>query len=262
MPSEANVVARRRSTTILGLGLVDAVADATWLAIARPEASADAASAGRPNIVLNLATREAAVGKFGWKAQVPTLVQFAGDALMNEIGITNPDFRDESCPQGDCSRLAFNPAPAMNDDGRDVGRLADFMTLLAPPERGGITADVVAGESVFFDIGACHLPSIQTGANAIAALNRVTFHPYSDFLLHDMGSLGDGIAQGQASPREIRTAPLWGLRSAGRLLHDAGATSIDQAILRHDGQARAARDRFAALDADRSAALLAFLRSL
>ncbi|PYQ78840.1 MAG: thiol oxidoreductase, partial [Acidobacteria bacterium] len=70
------------------------------------------------------------------------------------------------------------------------------------------------------------------------------------------------IAQGQASPREIRTAPLWGLRSAGRLLHDAGATSIDQAILRHDGQARAARDRFAALDADRSAALLAFLRSL
>ena len=264
VPSEANVVARRRSTTILGLGLVDAVPDATWLAIARAEASADAASAGRPNIVLNLATREAAVGKFGWKAQVPTLVQFAGDALMNEIGITNPDFRDESCPQGDCSRLAFNPAPAMNDDGRDVGRLADFMTLLAPPERGAITADVVAGESVFFDIGcgACHLPGIQTGANAIAALNRVTFHPYSDFLLHDMGSLGDGIAQGQASPREIRTAPLWGLRSAGRLLHDAGATSIDQAILRHDGQARAARDRFAALDADRSAALLAFLRSL
>ncbi len=77
MPSEANVVARRRSTTILGLGLVDAVADATWLAIARPEASADAASAGRPNIVLNLATREAAVGKFGWKAQVPTLVRLA-----------------------------------------------------------------------------------------------------------------------------------------------------------------------------------------
>jgi len=77
VPSEANVVARRRSTTILGLGLVDAVPDATWLAIARAEASADAASAGRPNIVLNLATREAAVGKFGWKAQVPTLVRLA-----------------------------------------------------------------------------------------------------------------------------------------------------------------------------------------
>jgi len=152
----------------------------------------------------------------------------------------------------------------MNDDGRDVGRLADFMTLLAPPERGVTTTDVVAGESVFFDIGcsACHLPTIQTGPNGIAALNRVAFHPYSDFLLHDMGSLGDGIAQGQASPREMRTAPLWGLRSAGRLLHDASASTIDQAILRHDGQGRGARDRFAALDADRSAALLAFLRSL
>jgi CxxC motif-containing protein (DUF1111 family) len=138
------------------------------------------------------------------------------------------------------------------------------MTLLAPPERGTITADVVAGESVFMEIGcgACHLPTIQTGPNAVAALSRVTFHPYSDFLLHDMGSLGDGIAQGQASPREIRTAPLWGLRSAGRLLHDASANRIDQAILRHDGQPRSARDRFAALDADGAAALLAFLRSL
>jgi di-heme oxidoreductase (putative peroxidase) len=138
------------------------------------------------------------------------------------------------------SRLAFNPAPAMNDDGRDVGRLADFMTLLAPPESGVTTTDVVAGESVFFDIGcsACHLPTIQTGPNGIAALNRVAFHPYSDFLLHDMGSLGDGIAQGQASPREMRTAPLWVCdRPAGFCTTRARAPSTRQSC---DTTARAA----------------------
>ena len=90
----------------------------------------------------------------------------------------------------------------------------------------------------------------------------MTFHPYSDFLLHDMGALGDGIAQGQAGMREMRTAPLWGLRVAGRLLHDGSANGIEQAILRHDGQAAAARSRYTALDPDRLAALLAFLRSL
>jgi CxxC motif-containing protein (DUF1111 family) len=96
----------------------------------------------------------------------------------------------------------------------------------------------------------------------VAALSRVTFHPYSDFLLHDMGALGDGIAQGQAGMRDMRTSPLWGLASAGRLLHDGSANGIEQAILRHDGQAAAARNRFSALDPDRAAVLLAFLRSL
>jgi CxxC motif-containing protein (DUF1111 family) len=93
----------------------------------------------------------------------------------------------------------------------------------------------------------------QTGPSAVAALNRVTFHPYSDFLLHDIGSIGDGISQGQASGREMRTAPLWGLRNAASLLHDGSARTIEQAIQRHDGQARAARERFSALDAASSA---------
>jgi CxxC motif-containing protein (DUF1111 family) len=264
VPPDATVVAHRRTTGLRGLGLVDAVPDDGWLAIARAEAAADPATSGRVSIVLDLLTRTPAVGKFGWKAQVPTLRQFSGDALMNEIGITNPDFPDESCPGGDCSLLDYNPAPAMNDDGRDVDALTDFQRLLAPPARGAITDDVVAGERVFAEIGcaACHLPSIQTGTNAVAALSRVTFHPYSDFLLHDMGALGDGIAQGQAGMRDMRTSPLWGLGSAGRLLHDGSANGIEQAILRHDGQAAAARNRFSALDPDRAAVLLAFLRSL
>jgi len=264
VPPEASVRTTRRTTTLRGLGFVDAVPDETWIAIARSEVAANDGTAGRVHMVLDLATGKAAVGKFGWKAQVPSLFQFSGDALLNEMGITNPQFLDESCPQGDCMALAFNPTPALNDDGRDVSALTDFMTMLAPPPRGAIADEVMAGEALFRDIGcgSCHRASLQTGPSPVGALNRATFHPYSDFLLHDMGSLGDGIVQGQAAGREMRTASLWGLRSANRLLHDASANTIELAIQRHDGQARAARERFAALDAASVALLLAFLRSL
>ena len=215
-------------------------------------------------MVTDLLTRRAVVGKFGWKAQVPTLLQFTADAMLNEMGITNPQFRDEPCPQGDCAALAFNPAPALNDDGRDVESITNFVSMLAPPVRGVITDESRAGEQVFSDIGcsACHRPTIRTGPSAVAGMNAVEFQPYSDFLLHDMGTLGDGIVQGQAAGREFRTAPLWGLRAANRLLHDRRATTIEQAIELHDGQGAAARDRFNQIDADRRAALLAFLRSL
>jgi len=264
IPPEASIGATRRTTSVRGLGFVDAVPDATWLEIARSEAAARDGTAGRVHMVLDLATGRAVVGKFGWKAQVPSLFQFSADALLNEIGITNPLFLDETCPQGDCMALAFNPTPALNDDGRDVVALNDFQTMLAPPARGAISDEALSGEALFQQIGcgSCHRASIQTGPSPIAALNRATFHPYSDFLLHDMGTLGDGIVQGQATGREMRTAPLWGLRNANRLLHDGGATTIERAIERHDGQARAARERFAALDADSVALLLAFLRSL
>jgi CxxC motif-containing protein (DUF1111 family) len=264
IPAESNVRTPRRTTSLRGLGYVDAVPDDTWIAIARAEAAAADGTAGRVNMVFDPATGKTAVGKFGWKAQVQTLFQFSGDALLNEIGITNPQFLDETCPQGDCMALAFNPTPALNDDGRDVAALNDFMTMLAAPTRLPVTNDVIVGEAVFRGLGcgACHRESIETGPSPLAALNRVTFHPYSDFLLHDMGSLGDGIGQAQASGREMRTAPLWGLRNSARLLHDSSAATIEEAIQRHDGQARAARDRFAALDAASVAALVTFLRSL
>ena len=263
-PPEANVTTTRRTPALQGLGLVDAVPDATWLAIAEAELAADPATAGRVNRVFDLAAGSFSVGKFGWKAQIPTLLQASGDALLNEIGITSPGFRDEQCPQGDCLALGFNPVPTLNDDGADAAALTDFMTMLAAPARGTITSMVSAGEAVFVELGcaSCHLPTITTGPSAIAALDRASFHPYSDFLLHDMGSLGDGIGQGQASGREMRTAPLWGLRSATRFLHDSSAVTLEDAIRRHDGQGRASRDRFAALDARRAALLLAFLRSL
>jgi CxxC motif-containing protein (DUF1111 family) len=263
-PPEATVTTRRRSQPLQGLGLVDAVPDVTWRTIAQEQLEADPSTAGRVNIVLDLSTGRAVVGKFGWKAQVPTLMQFAGDALLNEIGITNPMFQEEACPQGDCWALDFNPAPAMNDDGRDVESLTTFMTMLAPPARGPITDEVMAGEQVFAQIGCsgCHRPTVRTGPSPVSALNHVDFHPYSDFLLHGMGSLGDRIAQGQATGLEMRTQPLWGLRNTNRFMHDAATTSLEDAIRRHDGQGRPARDQFVELAADRVAQLLAFLRSL
>src|SRR5438132_1232828 len=108
----------------------------------------------------------------------------------------------------------------------------------------------------------CHVRSLTTGASPVAALQFQTFQPYSDFLLHDMGSLGDGIEQGQATGGEMRTAPLWGLRLFTAFLHDGRAGTIEEAILAHDGQGRAARDRFAALPAEERVTLVAFLRTL
>ena len=264
VPAESTVTTRRRSHSILGMGFVDAVPDAVWLALAEEQASTAPETAGRVNVVLNVATGEAAVGKFGWKAQVPSLMQFSADALLNELGITNPLFPDESCPQGDCLALGFNPTPALNDDGREVEAIANFMTMLAAPPRGAMTDETVAGEELFAEIGcaSCHRATLRTGPSPIRAFNRAEFHPYSDFLLHDMGSLGDGIAQGQASGREMRTQPLWGLRNVNRYMHDAQSRTLEDAIRRHDGQARPARDRFVELEEESVALLLAFLRSL
>jgi CxxC motif-containing protein (DUF1111 family) len=216
-------------------------------------------------MVDNLATSKKAVGKFGWKDGNPTLLQFSADAYLNEMGITSPIFPDENCPQGDCAALGFNPRPDVNDaDGADVQKFADFMTFLAPPARGTITLKTLIGEGVFVAIGCavCHVPTLATGPNAVKALDRVAYHPFSDFLLHDMGSLGDGIVQGAAGAREMRTAPLWGLRHATVLLHDGRAHSVRDAILAHDGQGLRSRNRFAALDSPAKDALLAFLASL
>ena len=263
-PKEATIVARRRTTTLFGLGLVDATDDATFIALAQQQSARNDGTAGRVALVDNIRAGMKTVGKFGWKAQVPTLHQFSGEAYLNELGITSPDFPDEHCPSGKCDELRFNPQPGLNDSGVKVDATASYMRFLGPPPRGPITADVTAGEAVFLRIGcdACHTPALQTGRNENPALDRVTYHPFSDFLLHDMGSLGDGIEQGAAKGTEMRTAPLWGLRVMSRFLHDGRATTLEDAILAHDGQGLAARERFAALNATDRARLLAFLRSL
>ena len=264
VPPDATITAQRRTTPLFGLGLVDAVPDSTFYSIAQEEKSHPDGIAGLVSVVTKISTGQPAVGKFGWKCQNPSLFQFSGDAYVNEMGITNPEFPNENCPQGNCDSLSCNPAPGVNDDGSGVQEFTDFMTFLAPPPRGPITAQAALGELVFRGIACngCHRTVIQTGANPIAALNKVTFHPYSDFLLHDMGDLGDGITQNLATGKLMRTAPLWGLRKITTYLHDGRATTLDAAILAHAGQARKARDRYAGMPGYKKAWLVAFLNSL
>lgn len=264
VPASANVVAHRRTTAVFGLGFVDATPDSDFFAIAQLQSARKGGVSGRAALVDNISAGMKTVGKFGWKGQNPTLFQFAGDAYMNEMGITNPQFPNENCPNGNCAELAFNPMPALNDTGDGVKALADFMTMLAAPPRGNVTKDANDGEALFERIGCtdCHVATLHTGASPIAALDRKPYHPYSDFLLHDMGTLGDGIEQADASGTEMRTAPLWGLRFLNAYLHDARAATLDDAILAHDGEAKASRDRFAALDAKSKAKLREFLKSL
>ncbi len=265
VPPEATIVAGRKTTPLFGLGLVDAVPDKVFLLLAQLEKNISPATAGRPNIVTDLATGRPAVGKFGWKAQNPNLKQFSGDAYVNEMGITNPMFPTENCPQGDCAQMtACLSATEPEDDGSNVQAFADFMTLLAAPPRGPITVDAFAGERIFFRIGcgSCHLPTLVTGFSPVKALNKAVFHPYSDFLLHDMGSLGDGIEQGRAKGREMRTAPLWGLGVRTSYLHDGSEITLTGTILAHDGQGQFARNRFNALGAADAQKLIAFLNSL
>ncbi len=283
VPPQATIRASRRTTPLFGLGLVDAVPDATFVALARTQARRTPATAGRPNMVANVVSGGTSVGKFGWKAQVPSLMQFSGDAYVNEMGITTPMFPDEMCPNGDCSLLACDPVPGVDDDLEDVEAFNAFMSFLAPPPRLGPLDFTLAsaqlqqtfpgtsssglargGSRVFGRIGCddCHAPTLTSGPSPVAALSRRRFRPYSDFLLHDMGNLGDGIEQGTATGREMRTAPLWGLHVITTFLHDGRATTIEDAILAHEGQGDRARDRFLALRPIERASLLAFLRTL
>jgi CxxC motif-containing protein (DUF1111 family) len=265
IPPEANVVTARRTQPVFGLGLADATPDSVFVALAATQARDAPAQAGRAAMVIDLGTGQKAVGRFGWKAQVPTLFQFSGDAALNEMGITSPQFPDEVCPQGDCSLLAFNPVPTLNDpDGHDVARFTAFMRFLGPPPAPVLEGQVKRGSDVFATIGCatCHVPTLITGPSANPVFDRVAYHPYSDFLLHDMGSLGDGIDQGDARGPEMRTQPLWGLKFQSRMLHDGRAVTFPAAIEGHDGQGADSRDRFAALGADDRAALLAFLDAL
>jgi len=264
VPARANVVARRRTTPLFGLGLVDATPDAVFRALA---AAQPAAIRGRAARVTALATGVAAVGKLGWKAQAPSLHQFAGLALVQEMGITNPEFPAEPSPLGDASLLAVcDLVPELEEDAGGVQHLVDFLQRLAPIAALPLEPEARRGDTLFSAIGCdgCHTRQLRSGPSPIAALSEQTYAPYSDFLLHDMAGLGDGIAEGDASPREMRTAPLWGghLYGGSRLLHDGRAKSYEAAIVAHDGQGAAARAAFAALaEADRRA-LIAFVARL
>ena len=270
IPSEANVVARRAPIPLFGGGLVEAVPDETLLALEDPFDRDRDGISGRAAIIVDKATGQRRVGRFGWKAQIATLLTFSGDAYTNEMGITNDVFPDE--PHGGISRERLRECDRVKDpedrvDPRTGKRAIDnfeaFMKFLAPPPRGAITDEVRTGEQVFAAVGctSCHVPALTTGANASPALNRKTLAAFSDFLLHELGT-GDGIEQGAAEPDEIRTPALWGLRLRRPLLHDGSAATTAEAIRRHGGEAAGVIERYNRATEPMRRALLAFLDSL
>jgi CxxC motif-containing protein (DUF1111 family) len=268
IPHEANVVAQRISTPLFGLGLIEAIPDATLLANAA--APKPDGITGRAAMVTDVVSGETRVGRLGWKAQQATILAFSGDAYNNEMGITNRFFPTENAPNGNQELLRrFTTTTGIEDtvgpDGRsDIDGAADFMRFLGPPPTLPKSASALTGETLFTQSGcaACHTPTLRTGPNRIAALDRKNVNLYSDLLLHDMGSLGDGIAQANAGMREMRTAPLWGIRARDRYLHDGRANSIDAAIRAHDGEASAARDRYLRLSPQLRQSIADFLGTL
>ena len=269
VPPQANVVAHRNSTPLFGLGLIEAIPDDQILQ--NVHTTPLDGVVGKVSRVADAATGKTLIGRFGWKAQQATLLSFAGDAYLNEIGITNRLFPVENAPNGNTQLLAQYDTVADPEDvvdpttGKaDIDRVTEFMRFLGAPPRLPPSNSASAGRSVFQNTGCavCHVPLMMTGPNKIAALNQQQVWLFSDLLLHDMGSLGDGIAQGAADVREMRTSPLWGLRASAPYLHDGRAATVDDAIKAHDGEAKTARDRYMKLSKQQVQQLLDFLMSI
>jgi CxxC motif-containing protein (DUF1111 family) len=270
IPAEATIIARRIPIPVFGAGLVEAIPDETLLALEDPiDRNRDGIS-GRAAIVVDRATGERRVGRFGWKAQHATLLAFSADAYRNEMGITNDLFREESAYGISKDRMRLCDRLPEPEDVRDpltgrrgIDNFASFMRFLAPIVRGPIDEAARTGEQVFGALGcaACHTPALTTGPSANPLFNRRQLALFSDLLLHDIGT-GDGIEQASGGPEEIRTPALWGLRLRRPLLHDGSAATIEDAITRHAGEAELARRGFEQTTQSDRAALLAFLKSL
>ena len=265
VPTEANVVAERLTTPMFGAGLVEAVLDDDIAKHADPTDTNHDGISGRVHFVPYPGRLRA--GRFGWKAQEATLLSFIADAMVGEMGITNLLVPNELRPNGDAALLATCDAMEGADDPEDTpppGEFTDlvkttnFARLLAAPPGGKPRG---RGWAAFrrARCDRCHVAAMRTGPNTIPALSRQKIYPFSDFLLHDMGTLGDGIVDGDAAATEMKTAPLWGIADRTRYLHDGRATTLRDAILAHDGEGAGSRDRFLALSDPMQAALLGFL---
>jgi CxxC motif-containing protein (DUF1111 family) len=281
VPGEANVVIVRVTNSSLAFGMIEAIPDAAIAANEDPQDADGDGISGRVHWVRPLEAPPKSplrAGRFGWKAQVATVLSFSADAARNEMGLTNRLIPTENAPNGDYDRLAAcDPVPDPEDLADAAGyefidRVTHFQRYLSPPPqtpRSGMT-----GETIFAAVGctACHVPEWTTSNDPSleAALRGQTIRPYSDFLLHDMGLLADGFPEGDASPLEMRTPVLWNLRMRDPMLHDgsaAGGTFEDRvtaAIGSHGpfGEGAASAAAFAALPETEKAQLIAFLGSL
>ena len=292
----AGEVARRNvifriPTPVFGAGLIEQIEDSTILANQAAGATEKRALGirGRPNIAVSgrtisgLANRngnDGTITRFGWKAQNVSLLLFSGEAYNVEMGITSELFQNEREQNPDCY---FAPVPNdvqnMDADTALAGvtaiqSLANFQRFLAPPTPVAATPgsaaalSIARGRTQFESTGCalCHTPSLPTGPSSIEALNDKTADLFSDLLIHDMGlGLADGVSQGQAGPREFRTAPLWGLGQRIFFLHDGRTSDLLSAIHAHRSFGSEANEvvrRFNDLRESTKQDILNFLRSL
>jgi len=248
---------------LFGLGFVDAIPEETLRMREDPDDRDGDGISGRMG-----RSTDGRPARLGRKADVPTIGEFVAGAIRLEMGLTTP-IHPQDALQGEIPPPEIDPAADPEVDQATLDLLTQYVRFLAPPPRGGPTrglseASVARGEASFSRIGctACHVPSLTTGPSDIDALDRREIALYSDLLLHDMGpDLADVCGPG-ATPSEIRTEPLMGLRYRDLLLHDGRITDLTTAIHRHGGEATQAREGFKALSEGAKEELLAFLRTL
>jgi len=270
----------RVAPQMIGLGLVEAIPEAQIRANADPDDKDGDGISGRTNEVWSLAENRVALGRFGWKAGVPSIRQQSASAFAGDIGISNPLVEKAS---GDCTPMQSVCVKAPNgnserDGDLEIGsKLFDHVVFYAqnlavPPRRNAKDATVLQGKALFYQLGcqACHTPSFTTGTvEGQRHLSNQKIWPYTDLLLHDMGEgLADNRPEGMADGREWRTSPLWGIGLTETVsghtffLHDGRARNLEEAILWHGGEAQASRDAYAALSKAEREALDAFVNSL
>ncbi len=275
MGDHFNVIAFRATISTFGDGFVEAIDNKTLAAIAANQPSSVRGQVIQVPILE--APGQTATGRFGWKNQHASLVSFSADAYLNEMGITSPLQPVENTSNGEDIAL-HDTVPEPDDEGVDVELFALFMrSLKAPPvdRARANTFNARAGRQLFENIGCetCHKSTVTTappgtpvngGALKVTgALGNKIIHPFSDFLLHDIGT-GDGIVQngGMSTRNKLRTAALWGLRTRGRFMHDGLSLSVEDAITRHSGQALSARRAFQSLRRSDRERVVDFLMSL
>jgi CxxC motif-containing protein (DUF1111 family) len=276
-PASINTADFRTTLNTIGDGFIEAIDSNTLVAIRNNQPAGFVGTFIQvPVVEAGNAVRGA---RFGWKNQHASLQSFSGDAYLNEMGITNPFDGTGGNSENDSlgrSVAAFDGVDDPEDEGEDVEAFAAFMRQTRAPGRGPITAAVTRGEVLFQQAACsiCHTPSIVTappgtvinqGAFTVpGALGNKRIRPFSDFLLHDIGT-GDGIVQngGAGTRNMLRTPPLWGVRTRPELMHDGLSLTFNNAIQRHAGVGGTfSRNFFNALSSSQRADLIAFLRSL
>jgi CxxC motif-containing protein (DUF1111 family) len=290
-PGTETVFSFRTSLNVLGDGFVEAISNTTLqnIAAAQPGQSGNQIGGQLIAVPVAEANGQTRFGRFGWKNQQASLLSFASDAYLNEQGITNRFNLVENTSMGN-SVAPYDTVPdntpcanipntiCGEDPDDDISAFAEFMRASKAPPRdsfGLVASDVAAGDNLFNAIGCaiCHVRNITTspagtlingGAFTVpAALGNKVIHPFSDFLLHNVGT-GDGIVQngGQSTANKLRTAPLWGMRTRGRLMHDGESTNRNESILRHGGEATGVINNYRNLSATQKNQLITFLQSL